>query len=544
MGKIKFEKKTLVEAINTTLQETEQTAAEQSVATPGGRFHVRWDEGGSATALGQLPFFAEFLEVSGLFTRWVDGCPMDYTSPNAPKVVDVLGTWLLSILDGQRRYAHVAGLRGDEVAPRILGMNKIISDESLRRALAHLAPASCKYGSEEERAARAIQLAKSTAWMDKALGESAQESLRTPWILDADTSVKLLYGHQAGAEIGYNPIKPGRPSHTLHTYWIGNIRLVLDVEVQSGRASAAKHSLPRLCQLIERLTPEERPALVRGDSAFGNQGVMAEMERTEQHYLFKLRQTAGVKRLIERQWQQGDWQNVGQGFDAVEGELRLAGWSSVRRVVVLRRRVKDSMAAAGTSNENQQPTLHFIDHSDKVKLWEYAILVTNTDYSLDAIGQLYRDRADCENGFDELKNQWGWGGYTTHDLERCNLSARAVALIYNWWSWYVRLAHPKTRLEAITSRPMLLSGIARLTQHAGQSRLLLTLTHAAEDSIKSMIANIRKGLDHVLANAPQLTKADRWGVLARYIINKIIATRPKNSQLLGSHPSSLAAGVT
>lgn len=325
MGEIKFEKTTLGKAVNTVLQETEQTAVELSVATPSGRFHVRWDEGGSATALGQLPFFAEFLEVSGLFTRWVDECPMDYTSPNAPKVVDVLGTWLLSILDGQRRYAHVAGLRGDEVAPQILGMNKIISDESLRRALAHLAPAPCKYDSEEERAARTTQLAKSTAWMDKALSESIQESLRTPWILDADTSVKLLYGHQAGAEIGYNPTKPGRPSHTLHTYWIGNIRLVLDVEVQSGKASAAKHSLPRLCQLIERLTPEERPALVRGDSAFGNQGVMPEMERIGQHYLFKLRQTAGVKRLIERQWQQGDWQNVGQGFDAVEGELPVGG---------------------------------------------------------------------------------------------------------------------------------------------------------------------------------------------------------------------------
>jgi hypothetical protein len=360
MGEIKFKKKTLVEAINTTLQETEQTAAEQSVATPGGRFHVRWDEGGSATALGQLPFFAEFLEVSGLFARWVDGCPMDYTSPNAPKVVDVLGTWLLSILDGQRRYAHVSGLRGDEVAPRILGMNKIISDESLRRALAHLAPAPCKYDSEEERAARAIQLAKSTAWMDKALSESTQESLRTPWILDADTTVKLLYGHQAGAEIGYNPTKPGRPSHTLHTYWIGNIRLVLDVEVQSGKASAAKHSLPRLCQLIEGLSPEERPALVRGDSAFGNEGVMAEMERTEQHYLFKLRQTAGVKRLIERQWQQGDWQNVDQGFDAVEGKLRLTGWSSARRVVVLRRRIRNSMAIAETSNESQQTALQCI----------------------------------------------------------------------------------------------------------------------------------------------------------------------------------------
>ncbi|MDZ4314421.1 MAG: hypothetical protein U0989_06605 [Azonexus sp.] len=97
---------------------------------------MRWDENGSATPLGQLPFFAEFQEVSGLFERWVDNCPMAYTSPNAPTVRDVLGTWLLSILDGQRRYAHVTGLRGDAVAPQILGMNKIVSDESLRRSLA------------------------------------------------------------------------------------------------------------------------------------------------------------------------------------------------------------------------------------------------------------------------------------------------------------------------------------------------------------------------------------------------------------------------
>ena len=542
MGEMEFEQKALVKAVDGALQEQGRVAAELRVATPGGRFHVRWDEGGSATALGQLPFFAEFLEVSGLFARWVDGCPMAYTSPNAPDVVDVLGTWLLSILDGQRRYAHVAGLRGDGVAPQILGMNKIVSDESLRRALAHLAPNQPGRASEEERAARAAQLEKSAAWMDAALNESTREALRTPWILDADTTVKLLYGHQAGAEIGYNPTKPGRPSHTLHTYWIGNLRMVLDVEVQGGKASAAKHSLPRLRRLIERLAPEERPALARGDNAFGNEGVMGEMEEIGQRYLFKLRQTAGVKRLIERQWQQGEWQDVGQGFDAVESELRLTGWSRARRVVVLRRRIKDNLAAE-TGNENQQQTLHFIDSSDKVKVWEYAVLVTNADYALEAFGQLYRDRADCENGFDELKNQWGWGGYTTHDLERCNLSARAVALIYNWWSWYVRLAHPKTRLEAITSRPMLLGGIARLTQHAGQSRLLLTLTHAAGDQVKSMIANIRKGIDHVLANAPQLPKVERWHALVRYIVSKIIEARPKNPLPFGLGPPCLAYGA-
>ena len=119
MGELAFEQKALVTAVDTALQEQQQERAAEAlrVATPGGRFHVRWDEGGSATALGQLAFFAEFLEVSGLFARWMDGCPMAYTSPNAPAVVDVLGTWLLSILDGQRRYAHVTGVSSQIISP-------------------------------------------------------------------------------------------------------------------------------------------------------------------------------------------------------------------------------------------------------------------------------------------------------------------------------------------------------------------------------------------------------------------------------------------
>lgn len=266
MGEGVFEQKALVKAVDSAWQEQQQERAAEvlRVATPGGRFHVRWDEGGSATALGQLVFFAEFLDVSGLFARWVDGCPMAYTSPNAPAVGNVLGTWLLSILDGQRRDAHVTGLRGDAVAPQILGMDKIVSDESLRRALAHLAPNQPQRCGEEERAARAAQLAKSTAWMDAALSESTCEALRTAWILNSDTPVKRLYGHQAAAEIGYNPTKPGRPSHTLPTDWIGNLRLVLAVEVPGGTASAAKHRLPRRCRLLERLAPEARPTRVRG----------------------------------------------------------------------------------------------------------------------------------------------------------------------------------------------------------------------------------------------------------------------------------------
>jgi len=530
MGESEFEQKSLVSAIQGAIVETVRAAEELRLNTPGGRFQVRWDEKGSASALGQLAFFAEFLEVSGLFERWRDGCPLGYTSPNAPSATDVLGTWLLSILDGQWRYAHVTGLRGDAVAPSILGMDKILSDESLRRALAHLAPWQGKRCPEEERAERAAQLARSTAWMDAALAESVREALSTDWILDCDTTVKPLYGHQQGAEVAYNPTKPGRPSHTIHTYWIANLRMVLDAEVQGGKSTAAKHSLPRLRSVLDSLPPHLHPRLVRGDNAFGNEGVMVEMEEIDQGYLFKLRQTAGVKRLIDKQWSRRDWQSAGSGMEAVEATLKLSGWSRARRVVVVRTVVKETPSPTKPTAElsQGQQSLDFADTLQSIQRWKYAVLVTNTAFPLEAIGQLYRDRADCENGFDELKNQWGWGGYTTHDLERCNLSARAVALVYNWWSWYVRLAHPKTRREAITSRPLLLSGVARLTQHAGQARILLTLTHAAGDQIKAMIANIREGLDTILATAPQLTKPQRWCALVRYIVDKILAAQAEN----------------
>ncbi len=62
-------------------------------------------------------------------------CPLEYTSPNAPRKRDVLGTILLSVLAGHWRYAHISALRGDGFNPELLGMNKMASEDSVRRAL-------------------------------------------------------------------------------------------------------------------------------------------------------------------------------------------------------------------------------------------------------------------------------------------------------------------------------------------------------------------------------------------------------------------------
>ena len=126
------------------------------------------------------------------------------------------------------------------------------------------------------------------------------------------------------------------------------------------------------------------------------------------------------------------------------------------------------------------------------------------------MGQLYRDRADCENAFDELKNHWGWGGFTTQDLKRCRLLTASVALIYNWWSLFVRLADPDHHREVITSRPLLLQAIARKIQHAGRTTLMVSSTHGEQQAARRAYVRIAQFFAQLREKAEQLDTVQRW----------------------------------
>ena len=279
-----------------------QSSDEMVVDTPGARIQLQWDHGASATPNAQLAFFGEFLATTGIDDSWVNRCPLIYTSPNAHRKLDVLGTRLLAILAGHKRYSHITGLRGDTLSAETLGMQKMISEDALRRSLSR------------------TNAEQSQRWLAPQLLGSVQAALNTPWILDIDTTIK--------------------------------------------------------------------PCMTPGP---------------------------------------GD-----QGWSAVEDTLKLASREKSRRVVVLRRGVKADLALRRKIKNAVGEQIELLMPAQDVEVWEYAVLVTNSTCALDAFGQLYRDRADCENDFDELKNQWGWGGFTTQDIERCQTSARAIALVYNW----------------------------------------------------------------------------------------------------------------
>jgi len=460
--------------------------------TLGRRFHVEWDPDAAVTPLGQLVFFSQFLATAGLFRDWVQDCPVSYTSPNAPSLNDLLGTLTLAILAGQHRYAHVTALRADGVNPAGLGMSKVCSEDSVRRAFAEQEPEPLAH------------------WQHKHLRAAWEPALEHPWILDIDVTVKPIYGHQEGAQIGYNPHKPGRPSHAYHSYFLARLRLVLDVEVRPGKEHAAAYGFEGLWKLWEGLKVQQRPELLRGDCAYGQEKLLCGCEQRDQRYLFRLRKTGNVKQLIRRLEQESKWSPAGAGWEGCEGRLRLSGWSAERRVVVLRR-PKNKPVARPKQLAAQAAQGALWELLPDEPLYEYTVLVSNTRWEVLTLADLYRQRADSENAYDELKNQWGWGGFTTGDLLRCQVMARTVALVYNWWNLFVRCAEPNRPREAVTSRPLMLCAVGRLIQHAGQSVLRLTSTHAEAARAQELLTGLSLFLSGLTNTAEQLTNPQKWG---------------------------------
>ncbi len=217
-------------------------------------------------------------------------------------------------------------------------MRKIVSEDAIRRAF------------------KAIDETGGAVWLRRHLQYCVEPLLAEPWILDVDTTIKPLYGHQEGAVLGYNPKKPGRPSHCYHTYSMASTRLVLDVDVSPGDEHASKHSAPGLWALLDRLPRDLMSGAVAGRSRLRQRGDHARGGGAGASFLFKLRLTANVKRMIEKLASSREWVDAGQGFEAKESEVRLVGWSRQRRVIVLRRRLKDAVGL-GLSDDGGRRSL-------------------------------------------------------------------------------------------------------------------------------------------------------------------------------------------
>jgi hypothetical protein len=248
---------------------------------------------------------------------------------------------------------------------------------------------------------------------------------------------------------------------------------------------------------------------------------MVGAEERKLGYLFKLKQSANVKKLIGQIFRKEEWVEAGQQWQGREDVLRLSGWSEERRVVVLRRPLRNKLAAEAETvgkkkskrKAAKQLTLDLPELTYQGVQYEYVVLVTSLADEVRTVAQHYRDRGDAENNFDELKNQWGWAGFTTQDRKRCQIMGRIIALVYNWWTIFMRLGIPDKHAEAITSRPLALHGIARQTRHGNQTTVEITSMHAKASQIAEILTKVSGFLKRIRTTAEQLAQGERWKLI-------------------------------
>ncbi len=90
--------------------------------------------------------------------------------------------------------------------------------------------------------------------------------------------------------------------------------------------------------------------------------------------------------------------------------------------------------------------------------------------------------------------------------------ARLVALFYNWWNIFVRLAEPHWHREAITSRPLLLHAIAS--------------SHAKSVPAAKALRAVAMFLRALVKTAEQLTASQRWAAILARAFQAFLNGRP------------------
>ena len=441
--------------------------------TAGGTVRLSMSSDALTPYGGVVPWSA-FVRRSGIFEALAESCPVERTSPNAAPVYDVIHSFALTALCDGRRFRHVGRLREDPTVCEVLGMKTVVSDDTVRRLFASMEPDV------------------SANWVAKA-AQPLWGALPETLILDWDSTVQSKYGHQQGAEIGYNPQKPGRRSfHPLMAVAAGT-RMCPYYRFRNGNTVTASQ-WEEAMEECGRWLGGRHAWLNRGDIGLGQEKIMAwhEREQGRPHFLFKLKFTANVRRALcavrEEDWRGPSSRGV---LQVAEATVRLPGWSRARRVVFGRRLLgvmpKEKIGKFWDENHHEFEAYVTDLPPEEVGSWQ--------------IVDLYRKRADAENVFDELKNQWGFQGFCSRKRAVSELAARLLLLVYNLWNLFLRLMSPERHVEAAHGRRWFLLIASRLIQSGRQKVLQICSTGDWWDQLKAGYQRLCRWLD---LTAPQL----------------------------------------
>ena len=189
-------------------------------------------------------------------------------------------SWFYGLALGAERFEHFTRYRRDRLLGELLGIERFGSPDTLRRLF-------LRFGYREVTEVSERLMRFSLARMRPILMGHT---------LDLDSTILCRYGEQEGSLKGYNPKKPGRPSHHPLVAFLAERRRLLWATLRSGNSGSANGCVEFLKQALTVFPDGQRIGLVRADSGFFEKRLLEYLESQDLPYIIVARLTAVVRK--------------------------------------------------------------------------------------------------------------------------------------------------------------------------------------------------------------------------------------------------------
>jgi hypothetical protein len=426
----------------------------------------------AVTPFGGIAVFVSYLgkiDLVGKVRQWM---PVRWRSPNQIDPSHTFMAFLMAVLTGAKRFAHVEWLRGDGALRALLGMERFPTDDTIRNLFR-------RFGMGE------VQRFFAPLW------EWQMERLpRRPdgYTLDLDSTVFKRYGHQEGSLKGHNPRKHGRPSHHPLLGVLAEAHFLLHGWLRSGNCGAARGAVEFLKEALALWGQRQKIRLVRADSGFFEDNLLSFLEERCLPYIVVARLTKWTKHQAQRV---AIWKQLDEHYAVGEFRVKLLGWRQERRFVVVRELIREGRDSVGRK---------LID----VPGYTFRIFVTSRGDAPEEIWRDYNRRADMENRIAELKHDLGADGFCLKRFFATEAAFRSVLLLFNLLSEFQRAAGLGRYREPATIRTQVLTCGAILGR-AGR-RAVVHLS-ASWGGLKTRIPLLDSILNWEIPTSPKLDAA-------------------------------------
>jgi len=352
------------------------------------------------TSYSGLTAINDYVNHLGLLSALDKAFPTIKNSATKFLNVQIFSAIVFSNLCEVHRLSHIAKFTSDCLVSKILGLSKGLDDSNIKARLLQLG----------QRGANTL-LETNLGFVDKWARKCGLSKIT----IDCDSTECTVYGHQEGAEKGYNPKNKGKKSYHPSICFLTEMKMVLNTWFRAGSAYTSNGVVDFMRQTLAALPDSIKTVFFRADSGFFSGQLFDLLEEGGHEYLVKAKLTKTIKSELAGK----TWLEKSAKMDVLTFDYKAVGWKKARKIYAVRI-LKEYVEQ------------DFFGKIEKVPVYDYFCYCTNLKrLSPSEIHTLYGQRAESENWIEHVKNQLHAGQTTTKDFDVNDILWQLSVMAYN-----------------------------------------------------------------------------------------------------------------